>query len=212
MAATLAGVCKVPLTSVLLLFELTHDYRIVLPLLGAVGLSSWIASPQRFSKSIRSKLDSLEEKSSLAQQENSLPTQNKQVRYMDTADSSQELCKIESSLCVYDANDENMFENITVAEAMKTNYFSVSMTTPLVEALDLMLAEKQPFVMVTENNRSVIGLLALKNIQDFCRAANDTRAQDEVRCDLEFCRVHRLGKLKVKFFFRIYRYFVVSTQ
>ncbi|CAI9299183.1 unnamed protein product [Lactuca saligna] len=44
MAATLAGVCQVPLTSVLLLFELTHDYRIVLPLLGAVGLSSWITS------------------------------------------------------------------------------------------------------------------------------------------------------------------------
>nr|GEV48258.1 chloride channel protein CLC-e isoform X1 [Tanacetum cinerariifolium] len=44
MAATLAGVCQVPLTAVLLLFELTHDYRIVLPLLGAVGLSSWITS------------------------------------------------------------------------------------------------------------------------------------------------------------------------
>ena len=54
MAATLAGVCKVPLTSVLLLFELTQDYRIVLPLLGAVGVSSWIASPQRFSRSNRS--------------------------------------------------------------------------------------------------------------------------------------------------------------
>ncbi|XP_024977468.1 chloride channel protein CLC-e isoform X3 [Cynara cardunculus var. scolymus] len=44
MAATLAGVCQVPLTAVLLLFELTQDYRIVLPLLGAVGLSSWITS------------------------------------------------------------------------------------------------------------------------------------------------------------------------
>ncbi|EYU29008.1 hypothetical protein MIMGU_mgv1a002342mg [Erythranthe guttata] len=44
MAATLAGVCQVPLTAVLLLFELTQDYRIVLPLLGAVGLSSWVTS------------------------------------------------------------------------------------------------------------------------------------------------------------------------
>ncbi|GJN17934.1 hypothetical protein PR202_gb05042 [Eleusine coracana subsp. coracana] len=68
MAATLAGVCKVPLTSVLLLFELTQDYRIVLPLLGAVGLSSWITSPQRFSKSNRSNLNSQEQKSSFAQQ------------------------------------------------------------------------------------------------------------------------------------------------
>lgn len=33
MAATLASVCSVPLTSVLLLFELTRDYRILLPLM-----------------------------------------------------------------------------------------------------------------------------------------------------------------------------------
>lgn len=181
MAATLAGVCKVPLTSVLLLFELTQDYRIVLPLLGAVGLSSWIASPQRFSKSTRSKLDSLEEKSSIAQQANDMTTQNKQVNSMDTADSSQKLCQIESSLCVYDANDENMFGNLTVADAMKTSYFSVSMATPIVEALDLMLAEKQPFVMVTESNTSLIGLLALNSIQDFCKVAKTTRAQAKVR-------------------------------
>jgi hypothetical protein len=44
MAAMLAGVCQVPLTSVLLLFELTQDYRIILPLMGAVGLSSWVSS------------------------------------------------------------------------------------------------------------------------------------------------------------------------
>jgi len=33
MAATLASMCSVPLTSVLLLFELTKDYRILLPLM-----------------------------------------------------------------------------------------------------------------------------------------------------------------------------------
>ncbi|KAL5673962.1 hypothetical protein ACJX0J_018268, partial [Zea mays] len=181
MAATLAGVCKVPLTSVLLLFELTQDYRIVLPLLGAVGLSSWIASPQRFSKRIRSKLDSWEDKSSIPQQANDMLTENKEATSMDAADLSLELYKIESSLCVYDANDSNMFKNLTVGEAMKTNYFSVSMTTPLIEALDLMLAEKQPFVMITENNTSARGLLALKNIQDFCKAAKTTRSQAEVK-------------------------------
>ncbi|CAO1945691.1 unnamed protein product [Urochloa humidicola] len=195
MAATLAGVCKVPLTSVLLLFELTQDYRIVLPLLGAVGLSSWIASPQRFSKSDRSKLDSLEEKSSTAQQANNMPTQNKQVSSMDTTDSSQELCKIESSLCVYEANDENMFRNLTVAEAMKTNYFSVSMTTPLIEALDLMVAEMQPFVMITDSNTSVIGLLTLKDIQDFCKAAKTTKAQAETK-EFLVSHVYQAGNCK----------------
>ena len=42
MAAVLAGSAKAPLTSILLLFELTRDYRIVLPLMAAVGLSVWL--------------------------------------------------------------------------------------------------------------------------------------------------------------------------
>ena len=42
MAAVLAGSARAPLTSILLLFELTRDYRIVLPLMAAVGLSAWL--------------------------------------------------------------------------------------------------------------------------------------------------------------------------
>ncbi|KAK2630800.1 hypothetical protein QOZ80_UnG0725340 [Eleusine coracana subsp. coracana] len=196
MAATLAGVCKVPLTSVLLLFELTQDYRIVLPLLGAVGLSSWIASPQRFSKSSRSNLNSQEQKSSFAQQVEKVPFENKQVSSVDSADSSQELCEIESSLCVYDTKEEKMLENFTVAEAMKTNYFSVSLATPLVEALDLMLAEKQPFVVIAESDKSLIGLLDLKDIQDFCRSAKTIGVQAEVQ-ELLVSHVCQAGKCKL---------------
>ncbi|MBE9094291.1 chloride channel protein [Tychonema sp. LEGE 07203] len=42
MAAILAGSAKAPLTAILLMFELTRDYRIVLPLMAAVGLSVWL--------------------------------------------------------------------------------------------------------------------------------------------------------------------------
>lgn len=42
MAAVLAGSVRAPLTSILLLFELTQDYRIILPLMSAVGLSIWL--------------------------------------------------------------------------------------------------------------------------------------------------------------------------
>lgn len=42
MAAVLAGSVRAPLTAILLLFELTQDYRIVLPLMAAVGLSIWV--------------------------------------------------------------------------------------------------------------------------------------------------------------------------
>jgi H+/Cl- antiporter ClcA/CBS domain-containing protein len=41
MAAVLAGVARAPLTAILLLFEMTRDYRIVLPLMAAVSLSFW---------------------------------------------------------------------------------------------------------------------------------------------------------------------------
>ncbi len=42
MAAMLAASVRAPLTAILLLFELTRDYRIVLPLMAAVGLSVWL--------------------------------------------------------------------------------------------------------------------------------------------------------------------------
>ncbi len=42
MAAVLAGSVRAPLTAVLLLFEMTRDYRIVLPLMASVGLCAWL--------------------------------------------------------------------------------------------------------------------------------------------------------------------------
>ncbi|GET36848.1 chloride channel protein [Microseira wollei] len=42
MAAVLAASVRAPLTAILLLFEMTRDYRIVLPLMAAVGLSVWL--------------------------------------------------------------------------------------------------------------------------------------------------------------------------
>ncbi len=49
MAAVLAGSVRAPLTAILLLFEMTRDYRIVLPLMAAVGLSVWLV--ERLKKS-----------------------------------------------------------------------------------------------------------------------------------------------------------------
>lgn len=43
MAAVLAASARAPLTAILLMFELTRDYRIILPLMAAVGLSVWLA-------------------------------------------------------------------------------------------------------------------------------------------------------------------------
>ena len=53
MAAVLAGTVRAPLTSVLLLFEMTRDYRIVLPLMAAVGLCAWVLDQSDTSKTDR---------------------------------------------------------------------------------------------------------------------------------------------------------------
>lgn len=53
MAAVLAGTVRAPLTSVLLLFEMTRDYRIVLPLMAAVGLCAWVLDQTDTSKANR---------------------------------------------------------------------------------------------------------------------------------------------------------------
>lgn len=42
MAQVLVASVRAPLTAILMLFELTRDYRIVLPLMAAVGLSVWL--------------------------------------------------------------------------------------------------------------------------------------------------------------------------
>jgi H+/Cl- antiporter ClcA len=44
MAAMLATNARAPLTAILLMFELTRDYRIVLPLMACVGLSNWLVA------------------------------------------------------------------------------------------------------------------------------------------------------------------------
>ena len=51
MAAVLAASAKAPLTAILLLFEMTRDYRIVLPLMATVGLSVWLAERMQHSTS-----------------------------------------------------------------------------------------------------------------------------------------------------------------
>ncbi|AFY73933.1 chloride channel protein EriC [Synechococcus sp. PCC 7502] len=74
MAAVLAGTVRAPLTAVLLLFEMTRDYRIVLPLMAAVGLCAWMVEqiyPQQ-GKQVRAEADILQ-KIKIAEVMNSHP-------------------------------------------------------------------------------------------------------------------------------------------
>ena len=157
MAATLAGVCQVPLTAVLLLFELTHDYRIVLPLMGAVGLSSLVSSAgNRNSFRNRSKEPEKEEQSSGRSNSNDAPMP--------------ELCELESSLCMYESEDQIMDEKIMVVEAMRVTYVTVSMDMGLLDAVDLMCDGKQPCALIVDKENRLEGLLNLEDVSSAARS------------------------------------------
>ena len=59
MAAVLASSARAPLTAILLMFELTRDYRIVLPVMACVGLSIWAIERMNPKAKTPDKLDKL---------------------------------------------------------------------------------------------------------------------------------------------------------
>lgn len=190
MAATLAGVCQVPLTSVLLLFELTQDYRIVLPLLGAVGLSSWITSFQVVKKesgdkTVPSKANSNDVQTpKYSSSSSQLPSGSSNALY------TSDLCELESSLCVGDYSTEAkvLEERISVSQAMRTRYVTIVMSTLLTDAVTLMLAEKQSCALIVDDGNFLIGLLTLGDIQEFSKVDRSRCNQVEVLpLDLILC-------------------------
>ncbi|CAO2815165.1 unnamed protein product [Amaranthus hypochondriacus] len=184
MAATLAGVCQVPLTSVLLLFELTQDYRIVIPLLAAVGMSSWITSP-RIKRSDSGPLKKIKE--------SSLEIQPSEASKINTASLSSDLsyslkesntdniCEIERSSCFEDSDveTEEVESRILVSQAMRTSFAVVSRSTPLVEAVTLMLAEKQDYAVIVDKGDHLIGILSLDDILEFSGYAQTKKRKPE---------------------------------
>ncbi|OMP03872.1 Cystathionine beta-synthase, core [Corchorus olitorius] len=192
MAATLAGVCQVPLTAVLLLFELTQDYRIVLPLLGAVGFSSLITSGRMERKDVKETKEFKDRNTRTNQQPEAsgnradlsstdVPPQN--------APGMSNLCEVESSLCVDDSSirTKELEKRIFVSEAMRTRYVTVTMSTSLTEAVTLMLAEKQSCALIVDNDNLLVGLLTLTDIQNFSTFVKDESLQSKELLVSEVC-------------------------
>lgn len=182
MAATLAGVCQVPLTAVLLLFELTHDYRIVLPLLGAVGLSSLISSAKSRKIALGSRSEPMKLESASNGQNPSGSFVGRQSPSSDPPMS--DLCELESSLCVYESEVRTLAEKLTVFEAMRTTYVSVLMSMPLLDAVNLMSIGKQPCALIIDEENRLVGLLTL---EDVTRAAGSQGKQSVVSIDFMNC-------------------------
>ncbi|XP_022763847.1 chloride channel protein CLC-e isoform X1 [Durio zibethinus] len=192
MAATLAGVCQVPLTAVLLLFELTQDYRIVLPLLAAVGLSSWVTSGKMTRKAVKG-TKALQDGNSRTNQQPEASDNTNGLSSTDTppdkAPYFNNLCEFESSLCIDDSSirTKDLEKRIFVSEAMRTRYVTVMISTLLTEAVNLMLAEKQSCAIIVDNDNLLLGLLTLTDIHEFSKFAKDKSLDSKLLLVSEIC-------------------------
>ncbi|KAL5802056.1 hypothetical protein ACOSQ4_030361 [Xanthoceras sorbifolium] len=163
MAATLASVCSVPLTSVLLLFELTKDYRILLPLMGAVGLAIWVPSVTNQAKETEAS-----DTRTLARGYSSLsPHEDKNEgtwRRIDGAEDL-ELSIIENDADWESINEDLLLEEIKVSRAMTKNFVKVSITVTLTEAIKRMHDSQHNFVLVVDDEDYLEGILTLGDIR-----------------------------------------------
>ncbi|XP_037454642.1 chloride channel protein CLC-f-like [Triticum dicoccoides] len=162
MAATLASVCSVPLTSVLLLFELTKDYRILLPLMGAVGLAIWVPSvvnqpndgeSSGFRAPMRGySLVSLQDKNS------SVWTRSDSVDDL-------ELTISQSGLRNYGTyQEEVLLDDLKVSQAMSKRYVKVPPSATVIETLTLLSDKQQMCALVVDHEDFLEGLITLGDI------------------------------------------------
>ncbi|KAM7499073.1 hypothetical protein LguiA_023487 [Lonicera macranthoides] len=185
MAATLASVCSVPLTSVLLLFELTKDYRILLPLMGAVGLAIWVPSVTNQPKETEgSDTKSLSRGYSFLS-----PVEDKNEentwRQTDVRDGLE--LSVMGNGGNHEAIDEDIIlEDLKVSEAMSQKYVKVSLTLTLKEALKCMHDGQQHCVLVVDANDYLEGILTYGDIKRrlFKNSGDASSSSDSTRSDV----------------------------
>ncbi|CAL1365688.1 unnamed protein product [Linum trigynum] len=162
MAATLASVCSVPLTSVLLLFELTKDYRIILPLMGAVGLAIWVPSVAN-----QPKEPELSDTRVLTRGYSSISNSD------DKGGDDLELCIMQNSADHEAVLEDLLLEDLKVSRVMSKNYAKVSSALTLKEAIKQMDDNKQNCVLVVDDEDLLEGILTYGDIRRLPSKNND---------------------------------------
>ncbi|KAK9134097.1 hypothetical protein Scep_013625 [Stephania cephalantha] len=190
MAATLASNCSVPLTSVLLLFELTKDYRILLPLMGAVGLAIWVPSVTNQPK------DSDEsDQRSLSRGYSSLsPVEDKSWREPDDGNSL-ELSVVETE---HEAiTEDSILEDLKVSKAMSKNYLKVLPTVTLDGTIKLMNDMHQSCALVVDAEGLLEGIITVGDIERCTR--NMSTSASEGNTDVNSCLVSSICTRGIKY-------------
>ncbi|PNY17383.1 chloride channel protein CLC-f-like, partial [Trifolium pratense] len=169
MAATLASVCSVPLTSVLLLFELTKDYRILLPLMGAVGLAIWVPSVTN------------QAKESDAPDKRKVSRGYSSISHTEDNDDGNglELCIVGDGSELEEIDEELFLDSLKVSQAMSKYYLKVPSSVTLKDAIKVMHDSQQSCVLVVDEDDFLEGILTYGDIRR-CRSekSNETSMSD----------------------------------
>ncbi|XP_020526067.1 chloride channel protein CLC-f isoform X2 [Amborella trichopoda] len=171
MAATLASVCSVPLTSVLLLFELTKDYRILLPLMGAVGLAIWVPSVANQPK---------ETESSEARAPRRGYASVSPVEDQNHSGNDVELSIVENGADNQMLIEEILLEDLKVSQAMSKNFIRVLPTITVKEVLQLMLDSQQRCALVVDADDLLEGIITHGDIRRFISQRSDDAPRDDL--------------------------------
>ncbi|XP_019440919.1 PREDICTED: chloride channel protein CLC-f-like [Lupinus angustifolius] len=162
MAATLASVCSVPLTSVLLLFELTKDYRILLPLMGAVGLAIWVPSVTNQTK----ESDTPDPRNSARGYSSISRAQDNEGNWREAHNGDDlELGVIEDAANLESVDEELLLENLKVSQAMSKNYLKVLSSVNLKDAIKCIRDSQQSCVLVVDEDDFLEGILTYGDIR-----------------------------------------------
>ncbi|GAV69375.1 CBS domain-containing protein/Voltage_CLC domain-containing protein [Cephalotus follicularis] len=198
MAATLASVCSVPLTSVLLLFELTKDYRILLPLMGAVGLAIWVPSMTNQVKETE-----VSDTRNLARGYSSLsPNEDKNDntwRGRDVGDDL-ELSIIETAAGHDAINEDMILEDLKVSRAMSKKNVKVLATATLKEAMKCMTDSKQNCVLVVDDEDFLEGILTYGDIKRcLSKKPSDNSKGEPTAVDVNTCLVSSVCTRRINY-------------
>nr|GLL22462.1 chloride channel protein CLC-f [Ipomoea trifida] len=163
MAATLASVCSVPLTSVLLLFELTKDYRILLPLMGAVGLAIWVPSVTNQHKDTET---SDSKKLSRGYSILSHDEDENDGSWPKTGGRHDLELSIIGNGNNHETIDEDfVLENMKVSQAMSKDYLKLTLNQTVKEALKCMHDGQQHCALVVDSEGYLEGILTYGDIK-----------------------------------------------
>ncbi|KAF5727867.1 Chloride channel F isoform 2 [Tripterygium wilfordii] len=186
MAATLASVCSVPLTSVLLLFELTKDYRILLPLMGAVGLAIWVPSVANQSR----ETEASDAHGSTRGYASLSATEDKNELTWGRVDNGDDLdLSVMHNTDHESVTEDVVLEDLKVSSAMSKTYVKVSPSVTLKEAMNYMHGGHKNCVLVVDSHDRLEGILTYGDIRRLSEKSTDALKIDSTAVDVNGCLV-----------------------